>query len=198
MLDAVVSRFRFQWFFSFLKVIDLSRSMPMNVCSFSSMFSNPVFSKGSSASTYLRSFNPEGGKMRPRLVPSVPVENTESSSISGSVRSGVLVRGMNIRSSVRVSDLGRKIAFPVRFNCVVIFFMASRFPSICASPSCFGMVRSVIMRIMRMPMRMEAKLSLRKSGVGLSSTTMPSSIRRDPMIFALMCGWCSAMCWFTV
>lgn len=108
----------------------------------------------------------------------------------------VLLRGMKILSSVRLFDFGRNIAFPVRFNSFVIFFTKSRLPSICASPICFGMVLSVIMRIMNTPMSSEAKPSFRKRGLGLKSNIMPVIMSSDPTIFALMCGWCIEMCCF--
>jgi len=133
--------------------------------------------------------SPDGGREIPRLFPSVPVENTTVSSISG-ILLLVLCKGMKIRSSVSSGVFGRNVAFPIRLSSRVIARMTSMFPSICASLIFFGMLLSVIRKIMNRPIKMEVNPIFIESGVAYNSDTMPRMMSGTPMSFARRCG-----CW---
>lgn len=173
----------------FFRVIDRSRLKPTKLCSFSSMFSKSVWVKSTSGSISWRRVSPAGGRAMPRLFPSVPVENTKVSSTCGIVLF-VLCKGMKIRSWVSSGDFGRNMAFPVRFSSRVIARMTSMFPSICASLIFFGMLFSVIRKIMNRPIKMEVNPIFIDSDVAYKSDMMPRAMSGTPMIFAQICG-----CW---
>jgi hypothetical protein len=96
--------------------MDLRRFMPINVCSFSSIASRSVFAKSASFSSSWSIEYPEGWSAIPRLSPPCPVEKTKSSSRDSEIFLWVLLRGIKTRSLVRIAEVGRKMAFPVRLS----------------------------------------------------------------------------------
>jgi len=174
-----------QSFSPFLSVMDLSRSIPTKACNGSSTWSSVMSLKSTCFSISFSSSRPDGGTAMPRLSPSVPVEKTRSLSMSG-IFWLFSLSGIKIRSSVLILDCGKKSAFPVRFRFFVMFFMVSRFPFICASLTLLGMLFSVIIKIMNMPISIDANPSLMYKDVFNRIRTMPSIMSSMPMIFALI------------
>ena len=80
------------------------------------------------------------------------------------------------------------MAFPVRFRFFVICWTALRLPVICALLRCWGMLRSVIITIMKRPMRSEANPILRLRSVGLMNKMRLMMMSMLPRSLAWMCG----------
>ena len=70
----------------------------------------------------------------------------------------------------------------------MIFFVVSRFPSICASDMFFGIVFSVIRKIVMSPMSIDENPSFIKRLVFIIIKMMPIIMSIVPIIFARMCG----------
>lgn len=139
---------------------------------------------------------PEGGMAMPRLLPLVPVEKTVVSSMSGMVMF-LVVSGMKMRSCDRRVDCGMKMALPWRLRSVVICLSASRLPCIWASDMFWGMVFSVIMKKVKMPMRRVVNPILMERSFGLRRKMMPIMMRVVPMIFARIWGCSRSVVRFT-
>lgn len=80
---------------------------------------------------------------------------------------------------------------------MMMFCMGLRLPLMCASLMFVGMVFSVIMKMMKSPMRMDVKAILIPRSVDVNRRLIPMMVRMVPRIFARICGCCRSVVVFT-